>query len=182
VDLETCIVAAYVWIDDARAAWVADVGPLRSRGPAPTLADSEVLTMEMMGEFLGLDCDSATLAYFRRHHLGLFPRLAGIHRTTFARQASNLWAAKEALWHRAVAEVPCDPGLAIVDSIPVPVCRLAHAKRCRRTRRVPARRRPSGGIRVGAAASPGCGPTCGSPGRALSPPSAPRPRIDPIWR
>src|SRR4051812_22159495 len=88
--------------------------------------------MELVGEFLGLDCDSAILAYFRRHHLALFPRIAQVHRTTFTRQASNLWVAKEALWPRVVAEVPADPALAIIDSIPVPVCRLAHAKRCRR--------------------------------------------------
>lgn len=134
MDLETFIVATFVWIDDALAAWVAEVGPLRTRGPAPVLADSEVLTMEVVGEFLGIDCDSAILAYFQRHHAALFPRSTGIHRTTFARQASNLWAAKEALWPRAAAELPCDPALAIVDSVPVPVCRLAHAPRCRRLR------------------------------------------------
>jgi hypothetical protein len=132
VDLETFIVAAFVWVDDALAAWVAEVGPLRSRGPAPVLSDSEVLTAELVGECLGIDQDSAILAYFRRHHLALFPKLASVHRTTFTRQAANLWAAKEALWARAAAELPCDPGLAIIDSLPVPVCRLAHARRCRR--------------------------------------------------
>jgi hypothetical protein len=132
VDPESFIGAVFVWTDDALAAWQAATRPLRSRGPAPLLAASEVLTMELVGEFLGIDCDSAIPCYFQRHHLPLFPAIAAVHRTTFTRQASNLWAAKEALWPRAVAELPCDPGLAIVDSIPVPVCRLAHAKRCRR--------------------------------------------------
>ncbi len=132
MDLEDFIVATFVWIDDALAAWVAETRPLRTRGPAPTLADSEVLTMEVVGEFLGIDCDSAILRYFQRHHAALFPRITQIHRTTFTRQASNLWAVTEVLWHRAVAEVPCDPGLAIIDSIPVAVCRLAHAPRCQR--------------------------------------------------
>lgn len=134
MDLETFIVTTFVWIDDALADWVGAVGPLRRRGPAPVLHDSEVLTMEVVGEFLGIDCDSAILAYFQRHHAALFPQITRVHRTTFTRQASNLWAAKEALWGRAVAEVPCDPALAIVDSVPVPVCRLAHAPRCRRLR------------------------------------------------
>jgi hypothetical protein len=134
VDLESFIVSVFVWIDDALIALVAEAGPLRRRGPAPLLADSEVLTMEVVGEFLGIDQDSAILAYFQRHHTALFPRITGIHRTTFARQASNLWAAKEALWPRAVADLPCDPALAIIDSLPIPVCRLAHAKRCRRLR------------------------------------------------
>lgn len=134
MDLETLIVSVFVWVDDELAAWQAETRPLRERGPAPILADSEVLTMELVGEYLGIACDSAILAYFRRHHLALFPKIATIHRTTFTRQASNLWVAKEALWPRAVAALPCDPDLAIVDSIPVPVCRLAHAKRCRRFR------------------------------------------------
>lgn len=134
MDLETVIVAIFVWIDDALTAWQAETRPLRARGPAPVLADSEVLTMELVGEFLGIDQDSAILAYFQHHHQALFPKIAQIHRTTFTRQASNLWAAKEALWPRAVAELPCDPTLAIIDSIPVPVCRLAHAPRCRRLR------------------------------------------------
>jgi hypothetical protein len=134
VDLETFIVTTFVWIDDALQAWQTETRPLRTRGPAPILADSEVLTMEVVGEFLGIDCDSAILTYFQRHHAALFPKITQIHRTTFTRQASNLWAATDALWQRAIAEVPCDPELAIIDSIPVPVCRLAHAKRCHRLR------------------------------------------------
>jgi hypothetical protein len=134
VDLETFIGAVYVYVDDLVAAVVAEVGPLRTRGPAPRLADSEVLTMEVVGDFLGIDCDSAILTYFQRHHAALFPRITQIHRTTFTRQASNLWAVKEVLWQRLVAELPHDPGLAIIDSIPVPVCRLAHAPRCPRLR------------------------------------------------
>ena len=68
---------------------------VRQRGPAPLLADSEVLTMEVVGEFLGYDQDVAIYHYFRRHHPGWFPVMARIHRTTFARQAANLWVVKE---------------------------------------------------------------------------------------
>jgi hypothetical protein len=134
MDLETLIVSMFVWIDDTLTDWQAQTCRLRERGPAPTLADSEVLTMEVVGEFLGIDTDSAILTYFQHHHLPLFPKIALIHRTTFTRQASNLWAAKEALWPRAVAELPCDPQLAMIDSVPMPICRLAHAPSCRRLR------------------------------------------------
>jgi len=133
VDLETFIVAVYVQIDDALRTWL---GPrrLRQRGPAPILADSEVLTMEVVGEFLGIDHDSAIVAYFRRHHLSLFPAIGTVHRTTFARQAANLWVAKAALWEQIVAAVPHDPNLALIDSVPAPVCRYGHAPRCQRFR------------------------------------------------
>jgi hypothetical protein len=136
VDLETFIVTVFVRVDDLLTAWVTEVGPLRSRGPAPTLADSEVVTMELVGEFLGIDTDRALVDYFRAHHLALFPRLARVHRTTFARQASNLWVAKEVLWQRVVARIPHDPGLALIDSVPAPVCRRAHAARCQVFREV----------------------------------------------
>jgi hypothetical protein len=58
VDLETCIVATYCLIDEALATVLAGQR-LRQRGPQPILADSEVLTIEVVGEFLGLDQDLA---------------------------------------------------------------------------------------------------------------------------
>jgi hypothetical protein len=61
MDLSTFIVAVFCLIDD----WLKDLGRLRARGPAPTLCDSEVLTIEIVGEFLGLDEDTELFAYFR---------------------------------------------------------------------------------------------------------------------
>jgi hypothetical protein len=104
---------------------------LRQRGPAPVLADSEVLTAEIVGEFLGLDTDRGLHAHFRRHFGHLFPGLRAVHRTTFARQAANLWAVKQALWQHLAAATRRDPTLALIDSMPVPVCRFARAYRCR---------------------------------------------------
>lgn len=60
-----------------------------SRGPAPLLADSEVLTLEVVGEFLGLDQDTALVDHVRRHHAPFFPARSSVHRTTFARQAAK---------------------------------------------------------------------------------------------
>jgi hypothetical protein len=54
VDLSTFIVAVFCLIDDR----IAELGRLRARGPTPTLCDSEVLTIEIVGEFLGLDEDT----------------------------------------------------------------------------------------------------------------------------
>ncbi len=127
----------YVTIDDELkiAQRRLRVGRLRQRGPAPRLADAEVLTMECAGEFLGLDCDTHVFAYFARHCPHLFPALARTHRTTFARQAANLWHLKEMIWRRLAGEAaPADDRLHIVDSMPVPVCRFARAPFCQRLR------------------------------------------------
>src|SRR5688572_11154550 len=80
-----------------------DLGRLRRRGPPPTLHDSEVLTMELAGEFLGLDTDKGIYRHFRRHHRAEFPALARVHRTTFARQAAALWRVAQLLHRRLVA-------------------------------------------------------------------------------
>jgi hypothetical protein len=129
VDLETFTIAVYCQIDALLLEMQADPDwrRVRTRGPAPLLADAEVLTMEAVGEFLGYDQDVAIYRYFRRHHLGVFPALARIHRTTFVRQAANLWMVKEQLWGRLLDRVAHDPALSCVDSVPVPVCRFGRA-------------------------------------------------------
>jgi hypothetical protein len=128
VDLSTFIISVFCLIDDR----LKDLGRLRARGPAPTLFDSEVLTIEVVGEFLGLDEDTELFRYFRRHYAHFFPNLLRVHRTTFSRQAANLWKAKEHLWQGLLAEIPHDPGFALTDSFPLPACLFARAYRCRR--------------------------------------------------
>src|SRR3954454_19268520 len=140
MDLETLTVAVFCLVDD----FVCDLCrecQLRQRGPAPVLADNEVLTVEIVGEFLGLDTDRGLHAHFRRYFGHLFPGLRRVHRTTFARQAANLWATKDALWRRLAAmagHAPAmaghDPAVTLIDSMPVPVCRFARAHRCRSLR------------------------------------------------
>lgn len=56
------------------------------------------------------------------------------HRTTFSRQAANLWKAKERLWQELLTLVPHDPTFAICDSMPLPACLFARAYRCKRFR------------------------------------------------
>src|SRR4051794_22249719 len=84
LDLETFIVAVFCLADDFVREFT-QAGRLRQRGPEPVLADSEVLTIEAVGEFLGLDTDQALHAYFRRHFASFFPAMQTVHRTTFAR-------------------------------------------------------------------------------------------------
>ncbi len=130
MDLNTFIIAVFCLIDDR----IKDLGRLRERGPAPTLFDSEVITIEVVGEFLGIDEDKKLFAYFRRHYAHFFPNLRCVHRTTFSRQAANLWKIKEHLWQELLAQTPHDPTFAICDSMPLPACLFARAYRCRRFR------------------------------------------------
>lgn len=136
MDLESFTITLYCLIDELLAEVAAHPlwPPVRQRGPAPTLADSEVLTMEVVGEFLGLDQDVAIYRYFRREHPDWFPQVMRIHRTTFTRQAANLWAVKERVWGLLLDRLPHDPALSMVDSVPAPVCRFGRAYTCSRFR------------------------------------------------
>jgi hypothetical protein len=138
MDLDTFIIAVFCVLDEAIPR-VTGGQRLRERGPEPTLADSEVLTREVVGEYLGLVqdsalFDSALFAYFRRHYAHFFPALSHRHRTTFVRQATNLWRLKERLWQDVLTRVPHDEHFAIIDRFPVPVCQFARAHRCQRFR------------------------------------------------
>ncbi len=133
MDLDDFIIGVFCVVDEA-VLHATDGQRLRQRGPQPTLADSEVITMEVVGEYVGLEQNSALFAYFRRHYAHFFPALRTLHRTTFVRQAANLWRLKERLWQQVLDLIPHDPTFAIIDSFPLPVCQFARAYRCRRFR------------------------------------------------
>jgi hypothetical protein len=97
VDLDTYIVKVFCMIDDVMKILYQDQ-KLRARGSEPILSDSEVITIETVGEYLGFDQDKHIFKYFLSHFSHIFPALRQKHRTTFDRQAPNLWQAKEKVW------------------------------------------------------------------------------------
>ena len=122
---EEYIIAVYCLVDEMLKKVVKN--KLRHRGPQPKLADAEVITMEIVGESKGFDKDKYIHSYFNGHWLYLFSGLG--NRTTFLRQAANLWAVKQEI-HKAIVQklLPFGSELSIVDGFPIPVCgfRWAH--------------------------------------------------------
>lgn len=108
------------------------LGRLRQRGPQPTLSDSEVITMELVGEFWKLHTDQDLFRHFRRYHLAEFPALADVDRTTFVRQAANLWRVKQLLHERLARRLAGGDPLWLADSLPIDACQFARASFCRR--------------------------------------------------
>jgi len=127
--LEDFIITVFCWVDEHLKALLGD-HRLRQRGFAPKRADSEVITMEGVGEFLGLDTDVGIGKYFRRHWPSWFPQLGS--RTPFAQQAAHLWAVKQRLHPQLLIELGAatDP-IRRVDGCPLPVCVLTRASPCR---------------------------------------------------
>ena len=107
---------------------------LRQRGSAPTLTDSEVITIELVGEFWGLDRDTALLRHFRAYHAAEFPHLATLDRTVFVRQAANLWWVKEQLRQRLATWLADGQPVWLVDSMPIEACKFGRASFCQRLR------------------------------------------------
>ncbi len=107
---------------------------LRARGPAPKLADSEAIALACFGELVGIDTDKGIFAFCREHFVHLFPTLGGLSRTSFVRQAANLWGLTRLLQERMAAVFLAGRGepLWILDSFPLPACRFARAPSCKR--------------------------------------------------
>jgi hypothetical protein len=124
------LLTVFCLVDDELQAL--NLGRLRQRGPDPALADSEVLTMELVGEFWKLGTDQDLFRHFRRYHTAEFPALARVHRTTFVRQAANLWRVKQLLHERLARRLAGDDPLWLVDSLPIDACQFARATFCQR--------------------------------------------------
>ena len=128
-DTEELIISVFCCVDDFLRQ-LTQGQRIRARGFAPSLSDSEVLTMEIVGEFRGLDCDRYIWKYFHDHWLKLFPSMTS--RSTFVRQAANLWSYKQQLQQRLAEDLGAfQDSIHLIDGIPIPLCCFSRAKGCR---------------------------------------------------
>jgi hypothetical protein len=127
--IDEFIITVFCWVENELKKVTGGV-KLRTRGFPPHLSDGEVITMELVGEWCGYDGDEAIWEYFKRHWRAWFPRLGA--RTTFVRQAANLWRLKQLLQERLVTELGARTAdCHIIDGFPIAVCKLARAPRSR---------------------------------------------------
>ena len=103
---------------------------VRRGGFPPKLTDEEALTIAIVGEYLGLETDTAIYRYFRQHYSSWFPSLPD--RTLLVRQWNKLWKVKEKIWQAIVQD--CSANLALlqfIDTVPIPICHIRRAKQSR---------------------------------------------------
>ena len=72
--LEDFIISVYCLVDSELKNLTKE-RPLRARGFAPKLSDAEVITMDIVGEFMGKDTDKGIWQYFKAHWQSWFPCL-----------------------------------------------------------------------------------------------------------
>jgi len=125
MSIEEFIIAVFCLIDDELKNLLKGK-KLRQRGPTPGLEDAEVISMEIVGEFFGIDCDKAIWEYFKGHWSHFFPKIPD--RCNFARQAANLHTIKRLLQKNlAITLGAFSDKLHMVDGLPIPVCKFARA-------------------------------------------------------
>jgi hypothetical protein len=76
ISIKDFIISVFCCVDDLLQP-IIHQHPIRAKGFAPSLSDSEVWTMEIVGEYQGIDTDQGIWQYFQRHWLAWFPGLMG---------------------------------------------------------------------------------------------------------
>lgn len=125
--LEEFIIHTYCFVDDFLHHSFSH--SIRARGEKPTLSDSEALTIEIVGEYLGLGSDKAIWSYFREHWSHFFPKITC--RTSFSRQSANLNEVKKKLYKFVSSILSTDQDLYLSDGFPIPICHIKRYKRSR---------------------------------------------------
>jgi hypothetical protein len=123
--MEEFIIGVYCKVEDEMRK-ITENRKLRQRGFSPQLTDSEIITMEIVGEFIKLDTDKGIHQYFKTHWRHFFPKIGD--RTTFVRQAANLWECKNlirASLFKTLYPDGCDTN--VIDGLPMPVCGFKRA-------------------------------------------------------
>jgi hypothetical protein len=125
MSIEDFIITVFCVIDD-QLEQLLKGKKLRGRGRHPQLTDSEVITMEIVGEFLGKDCDKSIWEYFKGHWSHFFPMIPD--RSNFVRQAANLHIMKQMLQEQlAIRLSALADSLHLIDGLPMPICKFARA-------------------------------------------------------
>jgi hypothetical protein len=88
---EELIIWVYCWIDESHVEILGE-NNIGKRVFEPALSDIEVITMEIVGEFISFDTDKGSWKYFKTHWQSWFPKLSS--RSSFTKKTANLWHVK----------------------------------------------------------------------------------------
>lgn len=124
--MEDFIITVFCIIDDLMKKNGTNQKLLRKSGFQPALSDSEMITMEVISEFSGVDTDKGAWEYFCNHWRFLFPNLGS--RANFAKHAANLWAIKQSMQKKLAKQLGATSDfLHLADGFPMPVCHFKRA-------------------------------------------------------
>jgi hypothetical protein len=129
--LELFVIAIYCLIEDELYPhFCHHHGRPRRAGFPPALSDSECLTLDLVGHYLGYGTQKQLYEQLRDRFGTWFPGLRD--RVAFTRQSANLWQAKTWMHQHLVTllhghQAPRQ----VIDTLPVPICKVARRFRRR---------------------------------------------------
>jgi len=129
VDFPDLCTYVYVLVDELYQVVAA---PYDQRpGPRSECSESEVITLTLVAELLGLDGETKFLAYVKRNHPALFPRLP--ERSRYNRRRRALTEVtnriRGALMQLVLGQLTAEErAVCVIDSLPVPVVGFPHAR------------------------------------------------------
>ncbi len=107
--LELFVICIYCLIEDELyPRFCQEHGPPRRAGFAPALSDSECLTLEIVGHYLGYTNQKQLFEHLRERFGAWFPGLRD--REAFTRQSANLWQVKTWMHQHIVDHLGGPPG------------------------------------------------------------------------
>lgn len=127
---EDFILLVYTSIDDLYQQYVPTSVSQRRNVDSAKLSDSEIITLSICGELIGIDSENAWYSFVKRNYRHLFPRLPC--RTRFNRTRRALLQVTELLRQKLIHSFPIPVSrYFVIDSFPLPVCKFGRARYCR---------------------------------------------------
>ena len=123
MSIEEFIIFVYLIIEELYLIVVDQ--PLRTRGFPPAVTDVEIITMQIVGEFLSLDTDKSIWMYFKNNWLEWFPKLGSY--PNFCKHCANLWHINQKIMSQLNHRYGSD-NIHFIDGFPIPVCAYTRAR------------------------------------------------------
>ena len=129
-NMEDFILISYVMIDELYQQYAPKEIKERKNISKVKLSDSEIITISICGELMGIDSENAWYNFVKKNYLYLFPNLCC--RSKFNRKRRNLLQVTELIREKLFQFFNATTDdCYIVDSFPLEVCKFGRAHFCR---------------------------------------------------
>lgn len=126
---EDFILTTFVIIDDLYFRYVPDTVSQRRNVLNAKLSDSEIITISICGELIGVDSENAWFSFVKKNYHHLFPGIGS--RSRFNRTRRSLLQVTELIRQKMFSAfaMPYSRYL-VIDSFPLAVCKFGRARYC----------------------------------------------------
>ena len=129
-NFEDFIITVFVFVDDLYQTYAPDAVSKRRNVLRAKLTDSEIITISLCGELLGIDSEHAWFSFVKKNYKHLFPNLCS--RSRFNRTRRALMQTTELLREKLLSIFFIgQSSYFIIDSFPLEVCQFGRAHFCR---------------------------------------------------